>query len=1098
MRKQDWNRRQFLGTSVAAATAATAARTPAHAQDVGMGARKGSSKRLETPYTLEIETPHVKWAKPLLGGPIRLLAVSSVDEGRTVVELAQRLSLDLTTVSIDPAWDVNKWTMCFGRDYGARAERGDLNLVYSYLEQELTSTKQFDAILLPLSHGWKALTSASREALARRVKEGSGLVLIRPFSSEICPLEPTTAPPESEDELEVPREPGKTESSPWHRKGEHYITRAVPVESFPFQHLDQYICRAAAGAEVLIESETGHAILAAHTYGSGRVAAFGYRNAGVSWYMPQTARNDFVDTYWEYFYSLLCRALIYVAKREPAAIPDWEVPSTEWRVRDLRSRIRDSGQGPTKQSQTLEGGRYFLEQQNGAEWRITVLDVQQSDRVEELKASKEIISEGDAVDVTWKSTRRARIELIDGLGRVIARSSGEDKARLKAGKPLVHSGWVRATAGSAVAQIPVRFAASSREWKDYEILLPWFGPRSYQPWIPTVDEQLRSIGITTLARPERNFKIMASVHPLAFGIYWYRRDGYLKRKKAFAETGDKKYLTREVVLQSPEFEKSVKASLEKNVRPVAALKPWAYYLADESSLTCYTDPFDVDWAPEAIAGLRQWLRKEYGSLEKLNSAWGTSFQEWDSVVPMTTEEAQKHGNFAPWSDHRVYMEQEFVQAFAKAREWLREIDPEGRPSISGTQIPTAHNGCNWYEIDQQLEYIQPYSGGSQDAMHYLFNPKLQITGFTGYGLVGDEAKHQQWQRLFYGHTGASIFWYYTLMNPDLTLSEQGAALADAFGRLQSGIGRIFMNSKVREDGVAVHFSMASIRGAWITDGKLSADMGNVMRSSKNFAELNKLRNAWVEDLERQGLQLRFLATPQIEAGDLKNYRVLILPYSIALSDREIQEIERFMDRGGVVYADEQTGKMDERCRWRKAVLWQHGRKGLIRRGPGDIELESAVPTDGKFLVTVRDFGGSRLIGLLPKEKAIYKLPPMEGVIYDLIRGETARGTLEATPGTPVLLLARQSAITRLDMDANLNLRLLDAAGAPVDRSVVHVEVFNPEDRLVREYCMNVDIVNGAGRIEIPFAMSDARGAWRIRVRDAISGLGAERTLTPKA
>ena len=139
-------------------------------------------------------------------------------------------------------------------------------------------------------------------------------------------------------------------------------------------------------------------------------------------------------------------------------------------------------------------------------------------------------------------------------------------------------------------------------------------------------------------------------------------------------------------------------------------------------------------------------------------------------------------------------------------------------------------------------------------------------------------------------------------------------------------------------------------------------------------------------------------------------------------------------------------------------------------------MKPAVPTDGKFLVTVRDFGGSRLIGLLPKEKATYRLPPIKGVIYDLIRGETARGTLEATPGTPVLLLARQSAITRLDMDANLNLRLLDAAGAPVDRSVVHVEVFNPEDRLVREYCTNVDIVNGAGRIEIPFAMSDAGGA----------------------
>src|SRR5690606_12395490 len=88
----------------------------APAQDVGMGRRESSGARFEAPYTLEIETPHTKWAKPLKGGPIRQLAVPTVSEGRTLVELAQRLSLDLTTVSIDPSWDVNKWTMSFGKD----------------------------------------------------------------------------------------------------------------------------------------------------------------------------------------------------------------------------------------------------------------------------------------------------------------------------------------------------------------------------------------------------------------------------------------------------------------------------------------------------------------------------------------------------------------------------------------------------------------------------------------------------------------------------------------------------------------------------------------------------------------------------------------------------------------------------------------------------------------------------------------------------------------------------------------------------------------------------------------------------------------------
>jgi len=1088
-----WNRRRFVQTSAAAAAGAG---VPARAQDVGMGARKGSGKRFEAPYTLEIETPHVKWAKPLAGGPIRLLAVPTVGEGRTVVELAQRLSLDLTTVSIDPAWDVNKWTMCFGSDYGARAERGNLKLIYSYLEQELTSDKEFDAILLPLSHGWRALTEVSRQALERRVRNGCGLLLIRPFASELCPLTPVEPPPEAQDELEQPREPGKTEKAPWRKKVEHYITRAIPVEAFPFKHLDQYVCRASEDAEVLIESETGHAVLAAGMRGRGRVLAFAYRNAGVSWHMPMAARHDFVDVYWEYFYALLCRALIYAARREPAGVPDWNASSVQWRLRDAYARVRSSGRGAYRPPRPLDGGRYFLEQQADSDWRVTVIDVPQPDTVEALKVSTELISEGDQVEVSWKSARPARVELIDGLGRVIARAEAADKAQLKAGRPLTHTGWVRATVGTAVAQVPVRFAASSREWKDYEILLPWAGPRSYQPWIPAVDEQFRRIGITTLATPERHFKIMVSVHPLAFGIYWYRRDNYLKRKQAYAETRDKKHLTREIVLQSAEFERSVRAQLDKSARPLASLRPWAYYLADESSLTCYTDPFDVDWAPEAIAGFREWLRKEYGGLEALNRAWGTAFASWDAVVPMTTEEAQRHGNFAPWSDHRVYMERVFVRAFAQAREWLREIDPQGRASISGTQVPTAHNGCDWYEIDQRLEYIQPYSGGGQDAMHHLFNPKLLITGFTGYGLVGEAAKYQQWQRLFYGHSGASIFWHYTLMNPDLTLSEQGAALAETFSRLQAGIARIFMNSRVHEDGVAIHFSMASIRGAWITDGQISGEMGNVMRSSKAFAELSKLREAWVRDLERQGIQFRFLATPQIEAGELSKCRVLILPYSIALSDQEAREIERFMERGGIVYADEHTGKMDERCRWRKSPLWRDGHRGLVRRGPGDVEVKPAVPTDGRFLVTVRNFGQSRLIGLLPKEKVVYAVPPLSGVVYDLVRGAVAGDRIEASPGAPLLLLVRDAATARLEMDDRLNLRLTDSSGRPVDRSVVRVEVFSPEGRLLREYSTNVDIVNGVGRAEIPFAVSDARGAWRVRARDVVSGLGAERTLPP--
>ena len=453
---------------------------------------------------------------------------------------------------------------------------------------------------------------------------------------------------------------------------------------------------------------------------------------------------------------------------------------------------------------------------------------------------------------------------------------------------------------------------------------------------------------------------------------------------------------------------------------------------------------------------------------------------------MTTDQAQQHGNFASWADHRTYMEQEFGRAFGKASALVHAMDPGGRASISGTQVPGAHNGCNWYEIDQQIDYLQPYSDGNQDAMHHLFRPGLTITGFTGYGSVGNDAQYQQWQRLFYGHSGASIFWHYTLMNPDLTLSEQGRALSQAFGRLQSGIGRAFMNSTVREDGVAIHFSMASIRGAWITDGKINADLDGDDGSSKNYAELGKRRDAWVKALEKQNVQFRFLATPQIESGMLDKYKVLILSYSIAISDQEAREIERFMDRGGIVIGDDQTGRMDARCRWRKESLWAAGHKGYERSGPRDVGLKREY--GGEFLTTIRDFGKSRLTGLLPKTATM--IHPPAGA-YDLLRGGLAKAEVEASPSQPALFVERSSKITKLSIDKNLELRLQDEAGAPVDLSVVRVDVVDPAGKVARHYSGNVTIKDGRAAYQIPFAMSDVSGNWRVRARDVISGLTAE-------
>jgi hypothetical protein len=48
--------------------------------------------------------------------------------------------------------------------------------------------------------------------------------------------------------------------------------------------------------------------------------------------------------------------------------------------------------------------------------------------------------------------------------------------------------------------------------------------------------------------------------------------------------------------------------------------------------------------------------------------------------------------------------------------------------------------------------------------------------------------------------------------------------------------------------------------------------------------------------------------------------------------------------------------------------------------------------------------------------------------------------------------------------------------------------------LVRYYSGNVTIRDGAAAYQIPFALNDAEGIWRVRARDVISGLASESAL----
>ncbi len=139
--------------------------------------------RLDSAYSREVVTPHVKWADPYVNGPLRPLIVNGVSDGRGVVELIQRLQMEPRVVSIDADFGANRWwgdRLRYKRIHNVEIPPEDYTGTFEILEEELNRPVRYDAIMMHSVLGWNHLPASIRQRIYARVKAGEGLVLVHP------------------------------------------------------------------------------------------------------------------------------------------------------------------------------------------------------------------------------------------------------------------------------------------------------------------------------------------------------------------------------------------------------------------------------------------------------------------------------------------------------------------------------------------------------------------------------------------------------------------------------------------------------------------------------------------------------------------------------------------------------------------------------------------------------------------------------------------------------------------------------------------------------------------------------------------------------
>jgi hypothetical protein len=576
--------------------------------------------------------------------------------------------------------------------------------------------------------------------------------------------------------------------------------------------------------------------------------------------------------------------------------------------------------------------------------------------VESVKLPKYVYDAKEEIAVTASFAGKlsgavAVAKLLDGRGRVVAIKkepvlNAKASFKFDASK-IIYTSVARITVDVVING--VRSDSLSQEffvpkkgfWDDYTFSTPWVGPYSInhedeagrlaikarmhsvityclpsntktnQPEVPKVTQAkyVRPFvdkGIDII--PQCIIPAEVRMHHDRARTQW----SYLLINKP-PEKRTKQDLIRLVCYNNPAFRKKTRDFARKGAKTFRKYGPRSYNLQDEIQYmsgrnnATYIDAPDCCFCKYCMEKMRNWLKNEYGSLEKLNNAWGTAFTTWESVEPDTFLEAKNKKRYVSWSDHRRFNDLSTLDLMIFAKQNLRKEDPEARTSIMGTYDAAAYSGMDWEEIYKTVDMSNGYSNSAiRGSLQGRIATEWSSTGInvpfvTGYNAAPHMQRYSVFSHALDGDMGASWWWSRMLWRADNSSHKWGKAAMAATKVMHDGLSRLTKITKSNPDKIAIHYSMPSHRLNYALTG-----------GTEKYFRFNRAGWAWL--LKECGLGYNILSSRQLECDRLRreNFRVFIMPSSMAMADKEIKAVIEFIKSGGIVLADYAPAIADSR------------------------------------------------------------------------------------------------------------------------------------------------------------------------------------------
>ena len=280
-----------------------------------------------------LQTPHVKWARPLAGGPVKGLFILPYGDSREVVEIAQRLQLDYTVIMNAGH---TAWVNGYGEGENTTPLAGvEARLVLDRIASErLDLDHQYDVIVIG-KVSWAVIPAALRKRILQHVARGSGLVYVTPHRLKEGSNNRTAVTNGRDKVFEQLFKTGDGGSlAGW-------IRHSTPLDTLPIHMLesgDQFT--PLAGVAPHDRAQAAFCVTTSR-HGDGRVV-------GLDYFDQQMARrhSNSLTPYWnhplgdhdsvayDYSFGILARCMLWSANRQPVTKTRITIssPTTELRA----------------------------------------------------------------------------------------------------------------------------------------------------------------------------------------------------------------------------------------------------------------------------------------------------------------------------------------------------------------------------------------------------------------------------------------------------------------------------------------------------------------------------------------------------------------------------------------------------------------------------------------------------------------------------------------------------------------------------------------------------------------------------------------------